>query len=369
VRGEVLWRHPVETHPGGLAIHDGILSSLRGLTSCKGLDLFDAGTGVRLDRPHNRGVKNVGALRWAAIWIAPLVTRDDVYYSDRGTSGWEKPFDYAAVTVTQRGREGRILAHNDMPRTLDTPLVPHGEELFARVDEGLLCIGYTGEAGRRYEAVTNARLILDDIRPTPPPPRPARTVPCVAPPATNHPAFGLGYRQFFRVPIRTDGGAELAKRPRLVFDRGHEVMDSASLPWTTSATFTVTERLVVREEQTVRVTDIGTNLSFAVSGQTVQNDDRLTLAPGTHELVGTVAKPADTHRPAPIQIRFEDSRDPEAELLAWREAIERNTAILRRVAAIAPGTPEAAEASRLLNAARARTAQVVVREESLTLPH
>lgn len=384
VDGELLWQADSLTHGGGLAWHDGVLSGLVGTGTGHGLDLFDAATGARIDHPQLNGAKNVGALRWAAVWIPPTVTRDHVYHLDRGTSGGRKPFPHAAVTVVQRGRHARIIAHNDIPRTTDTPLVADGERLYARVDDGLLCLAHTGEAGRAYEARVNARLLCEDIAAAPPPRRDALTIAPITLPEDETEACEPGYRLFFKTPrlgpiapdpaealttalLAVDGGfftrGELtrgahrltaAKPTKGTFDalvphNSREVLDCARLPHPTGQILFTVEALRCEQEQVLRVDTGGPHLALWISGTRVRDRDRVRLAPGVHVFLLRMRVAATG--PAPLYLRLTLSTDQNAERAAWHQAVARNRAVFARAIELAPDSTAAA-------AARARLEQL-----------
>ncbi|MFW5752840.1 MAG: PQQ-binding-like beta-propeller repeat protein [Planctomycetota bacterium] len=377
VTGELLWQEESLTHGGGLAWHDGVLSGLVGTGTGHGLDLFDAATGKRIAHPQIDGARNVGALRWAAVWIPPTVTRDHVYHLDRGTSGGRKPFPHAALTVVQRGRDGRIVAHNDLPRTTDTPLVPDGDRLYARVDDGLLCIEHTDATGRAYEARLNVRLLCEDIPAAPPPRRDALAIAPVALPQTEVETLAIGYRLFFKTPrigpvapdqvealttalLAVDGGfftrGELtrgayrltaAKPTKDTFDalvahNSREVLDCARLPHPTGQTLFTVEALRCEREQILRVDTGGAHLAQWISGTRVRDRDRIHLAPGVHVFLLRMRVAATG--PAPLYLRLTPSADQDAERAAWHQAVARNRAVFARAVELAPDSAAAAAA-------------------------
>ena len=74
------------------------------------------------------------------------------------------PMDMVAIT---RGDNPLRLANSAIDRTYGAGAI-EGNRIYVRGYYGVTCIGYTGDDGRKYEAVTVARNLLDDIYSGPP---------------------------------------------------------------------------------------------------------------------------------------------------------------------------------------------------------
>jgi hypothetical protein len=79
------------------------------------------------------------------------------------------------VVVTREEKPLR-LANNAIDRTYGAGAI-EGERIYIRGYYGVTCVGYTGEEGKRYEARTVARNLLDDLYADRPQDRPVRDVP------------------------------------------------------------------------------------------------------------------------------------------------------------------------------------------------
>jgi outer membrane protein assembly factor BamB len=147
--------------------------------SARGLDLISASTGQPIDRPFNQDARKLKQGIFAVGrfgFVPPVASPRAIYIAVKGqghaSSLQEELPDrwtpYTYVTVAQHGALGRFLAHNKVVG----PLTPHvamaGDRLYLRNDQELLCVGYTGDEGRAYEAQVNAATILADIPDQPP---------------------------------------------------------------------------------------------------------------------------------------------------------------------------------------------------------
>ena len=86
-----------------------------------------------------------------------------IYHGDTGEGFGGKGRDEAYVSVLEATPQGRIIAQNDLPERTDSALAFDGDRIYYRNGQALLCIGYTGDEGRAYEARENARQLLDDF--------------------------------------------------------------------------------------------------------------------------------------------------------------------------------------------------------------
>ncbi|MFC1462214.1 PQQ-binding-like beta-propeller repeat protein [Verrucomicrobiota bacterium] len=88
------------------------------------------------------------------------------------------------MVVVERGPEPLRLANNAIGRLYGAGALD-GDRIYIRSYGGVACIGYTGEAGRRYEARTVARNVMDDIYADRPVPAAEKTIPVTEEPVVN----------------------------------------------------------------------------------------------------------------------------------------------------------------------------------------
>jgi hypothetical protein len=77
------------------------------------------------------------------------------------------------MNVLTREPEPTVLAVNAIERTF-SQAVPEGDRLYLRGDRSMVCIGYTGDEGRNYEAQAVAETLLDQVQAVRPKPTPVQ---------------------------------------------------------------------------------------------------------------------------------------------------------------------------------------------------
>ncbi len=136
------------------------------------LDVLDAADGA------------VRSMRHDLLWIRPgrcypaiAMAGGRLYVADYGQF-FAAPMGIhhgSGMSVLDSGPDGLLLARNKLDLTTGGPCFD-GERMYVRSQNSLTCIGYTGEAGRKYEAEAIAAELLDQLYPD----RPA-TAPAAAP--------------------------------------------------------------------------------------------------------------------------------------------------------------------------------------------
>ena len=107
-------------------------------------------------------------------YVPTSVAGGYVFCGDSGEAFGGKHMPQANMTVIEAAPQGRIVAQNGLPPRTNSGLTFDGDRIYYRNTFGIICLGYTGEEGKAYEAEVNARLIMEDL----PPERP-RTVEAV----------------------------------------------------------------------------------------------------------------------------------------------------------------------------------------------
>lgn len=387
IASELLWSWRDEEVGGGLLPVGDLLVGLQGHQFSRGFLAVDGSTGRRLERRENRDLQNVGALYWYSVWIPTTRAGDHLVVCDRGTASGRFKGQRAHISFWQARRGGRFIAHNEVERNLDAHPVYAGDRMLIRSDRSLLCVAPGGDAGRRYEAVHNARCLLDDLEPRPPSQQTARRIaplPIDLPPSKDLVPFELGWQRFLKRsrwvaglsaqhaaglpavaaaaaadwPKATwplpDGttvtGQELGERSGdlLARWRGRELFDLAQRRSDWGPTGVAVQMLRVGQTRTVEALLPDTGLQAVVNGVAIADGDRLILDPGLYQLAAVIPVAAAGDSRAPALIRFEASEDPARVRAWWRRSIADNRPLLLRVIELAPGSPEASEAGLLL---------------------
>jgi hypothetical protein len=311
---------------------------------------------------------------------------------------------WAPVSVLQQGVRGRFIAHNLAPGQLTSHFRPDGDRMFVRCDGGIVCFGYTGDAGRAYEAEVNARWLLADLDIHPP--RVMDAVPVAAVDSrsgkwgggtvsfgngaliagpfrdTNDCAAvgGAGWMLKGGAPVGTSAvwtvSAQQAKEST-VNDAGRTALDVAGLTRSTTGVVFVQTAFANDKVRTVRLVLRVPGARAWVSGVPAIHGSRLQLAAGQHRLLVEVPlAPADSDalilpdnihifktpsftpfretNAVPLWVRFDESDDPRRDLADWAGDVERSRPILERaVKLLRPGHPLARKAGVALENAEA----------------
>ena len=163
VGGKRLWARRLAEFDSGLVHHNGVLHGQAGGQWFSGYYMYDADTGRRIPRQVNVGYGFNGGRTYCPIALA----NGHLFMGDHGTA-LGRTFPYANMTVTQTGPRGRIVARSKLDQPFSAGPVFDGDRSYYRCEHSLICVAYTGEEGRAYEAEANAREILKDFSPQPP---------------------------------------------------------------------------------------------------------------------------------------------------------------------------------------------------------
>jgi outer membrane protein assembly factor BamB len=403
---QLVWGRPYFLMGGGPSYKDGLLYGILGSTYSCGYRIYEAATGRELARTVQRDVRGIGITgRDRDVYVPTTLTERYVYLATRGWRGMEGKDDtWAPVSVLQQGVRGRYIAHNLAPGQLTSHFRPDGDRMYVRCDGGVVCFGYTGDAGRVYEAEVNARWLLSDLDVMPP--RIMDAVPVAAIDSKGGKwgggsvVFGNGALvagPFFdtnscaaveRLGGMLKVGATMGvstvwtvsaqqARVHAVSDAGRTALDVAGLTGSTGGVVFVQTAFANDKERGVRLVLRIPGARAWVSGLPAVHGDRLKLAAGQHRVLVEVplsvgesdklilpdnihifktpsfSPPAETNA-VPLWVRFDESDDPQRDLADWVGDVERSRPILERAAnLLRPGHPLARKAGVALGSAEA----------------
>lgn len=128
-----------------------------------GYGIYDAATGEGLYRHVNVDWPLFTTRSTGRCYVPTTVAGGYVFCGDSGEAFGGKKMPQANMTVLQAGVRGRIIAQNGLPPRTDCAMAFDGDRIYYRNIFGLVCLGYTGEEGKAYEAEVNARFLLEDL--------------------------------------------------------------------------------------------------------------------------------------------------------------------------------------------------------------
>jgi outer membrane protein assembly factor BamB len=140
-----------------LCARDGLLNGDRLYIMQKRLSVYDTQTGlIDAKAPSELWPYQCET----QVYMPSIVTGNDVLYVASTTDGGALPGAMIAVQCAPE-RDPIVLARNWMPGSgVSSHPVCEGDRMYARTQKEVLCIGYTGEDGRRYEAEVLAKTVL-----------------------------------------------------------------------------------------------------------------------------------------------------------------------------------------------------------------
>lgn len=336
------------------------------------------------------------ALPMADAWIPPASCGEVVMAADswRGGGDAEVPNGMAAIRMAPAPQ---VVARNRVERMIAAPAFdgdPNAaDRIYLRTFQSLTCLGYTGPAGRRYEAEVQARTVLGELAPDRPDESAALDVaPSASPLRGAAPLvpgemiadwtfvgpLPLRLRDAARAavgwpgwtvkpPERGDGelavgGATAAVRQYA--DWGRHLMKHPDEAWRFGPRIDVAAAtggkgrsvsywrasLANPAERTVRFELACPAASAWLSGVPLRQGRRVRLKRGCYSLVVEVAcdePPADGLSMTP---RFRPSDEAKAELAEWLSRLRADRDILERAAKLSPDSDVGRTCARLLKA-------------------
>lgn len=311
-----------------------------------------------------------------------LLTHGDVLWAGSTEVDPENPLRGVKGTLTavRIGPNPYVLARNHVERYVASP-VAEDERLYIRTLSGLLCIGYTGDAGRAYEQATVAQTVFEEL-----PARPVRTQPvgvaahafAAFPAAADWPPLSAPEAWHFRL-LEGDAAATL---PGLGGDPAAVRACDGSPDWRRPPDTAWVEREDSRLLDLLRIPALkqrhglflsvgrldrrgvfeldlkgGTFFRAWMNGVPVKAGAPLRLEPGVYAVAVEVALP-----PAALPFgnlflapRLKPATDPERAAQRWHQAIRNRAAALRAVVANStPDSPHGRTARELLKIAEGK---------------
>ena len=350
--------------------------------------LFEPRTGRVVDSIQLSGPASNGG----NVWSLFAVSDDNVYavYGDHMFNTGNGPPMFCTVFPPKPGMA--VLARNAVDRMYGAPIID-GDRIYMRGYFGVYCIGYTGDAGRAYEARTVADTLLDAIPADAPadPPKAPLTVKAqpweAARGVTWTPSDGTaGATWLFAGPFAADKGDKIvgslggpgarvtagAKASDGTDDRVFcplargkvagedfwpwEVNDDLTLRTRDRRTFDL-DRLIRGKRpclvymycelsiqgsgaRKMRLELTPRNSRAWLAGKPVANGDRVDLQPGTYPFLVEVA--AGPERGALLfSPRWWNDEDPKAERKRWVDFVSRYRSWFEKAIELAPESDEA----------------------------
>jgi len=323
-------------------------------------------------------------------WVPPCMVGDTLYINDSWRGGPTMnliPNNMSAIRMTPKPH---VIARNRMERMIGAPTFKD-DKIYLRTFNSFMCLGYTGEEGKRYEAEVNARTVLAAIMAV----KPDVSDPIVPKPTKSkwfgglHPLRpdriigGWTYAGPFPKDLRNKARdaigipsfkCRLGEKPK-----GSVTVNGTKFPvakkedknrfhgawkdvaWRYRPYINVTA--TVKEHQNAvsywytQISSYGGVLRFEmdapgvtvwINGTEIKYGQRVRLAGGHFAMVMEVAideVPADGVKISPI---FRDSSDPKAELAARLEHLKLHKPTLERVVKLSPDSDIGKLSARLL---------------------
>jgi hypothetical protein len=351
----------------GLACDDGILYGAGGGQRPRGYTVFDTKERKALRYEYNDGIRQgIPPYANGRQYVPTTVAGDYVVVGDHGTN-----FDYwrrtgARFTVLQKAPDGHILACSEVDLTCTTAPVFDGDRIYIRTNPALLCIGYTGEDGRAYEANENARYLLNELEVAPPDDAPPVDIAptnallarwpndftrYLSSPVTRVGPFpiaksdavlaklgGPGNACFglcrnpetpqapgIRTPVAVDGEEITADWKEGVFWQGNCLTNQTGK----GAFFQAA--ILNDKDRVVRVWAAHEPPDLWICGRPVKEGTRVRLKPGIYTLLARVHSMEDMPAAPGFHFRMDDSSDVAAERREWQERLRLAKPVLERI--------------------------------------
>jgi outer membrane protein assembly factor BamB len=368
------------------------------------------------DMAGGREVARLLALRKGGNQYSPASASDRHVYQIDGDHIFQHilpkaPMDMVVVT---RGDHPIRLANNAIDRTYGSGII-EGDRIYIRGYYWVTCVGYTGEEGRKFEARTVARNLLDDVYAGRPGEFAAFDAPMAASSTINfytyqHPRniyscagtcrlrsghaphrwwvlgpvpkeraaaaieasggpagpkacdetvtvegkeYGWGplYQEYLKLPDFKSWELDPANFADI--HRLRRVVDLSPLVKAKGpGTFLLTTDLESEAPQTMRFEQTEPGIRAWVGGKEVRHGERIRFAKGFCRLFLEVEVEAPPAQGPFISPRFWASEDVEKERTAWVRAVERRKSYLEDAIRLAPESAEATAAKRLLQDAK-----------------
>jgi len=408
-----IWSHSMA--PGSMRKNMPFDNGLLYLLDFRFFGVFDT-VGQKMLRSENPRTVRQGISPWYHGIIHPhvssVVAGDFLFLGEHGTNhhppGRQGEDFKAFCTVMQKGSDGFIVARNWLEPTWNTVPVFDGDRTYIRTDGSLVCLGYTGDEGRAYEANENARYLLPELEFEPKDEPPVEIVPLIVPIETTKGVAGSAgtttaplteqqkspqqqtargeapFPRYISAPLYIVGpfpsaqaeavwravGERLCQDQAIVGSDGNipgqfggkdvpyidfrgfneQCVHAVKLEGQTGMSVYFNTRLRNSCERIVRVWAPHEPAELWINGKRIAEGTRIRLGLGSYVLV---ARSSDTEEwpAAPgIHFRVDDSSDVVAERKAWQESVRASRPILERIAKYATRPAYASKAKALLSA-------------------
>ena len=387
-----LWTQRLPTgFDGGMAFADGLLYGSGGGQGMGGYVVFDAvhRALLRYEWPGHgdrctvwRGMPPQSNGRQ---YVPITVAGDYVFIGEHGSVFHGSVARGAICGVAQRNWDGLLLGKSMVEKAWVAPPVFEGDRIYVRTDPSIVCLGYTGNEGRAYEADVNARWMLGDLETQPPadtPPVDIAPVGAVTPnnasPFANFISFPVEVYGYFSISnadavLAHLGGLSALPEPRAkpgtnAWDIAGETITRNTYPncgmYGRSA---LVENLHFRDvptgkgayfrallvndrDRVVRVWASQEPPDVWIAGQRIPEGTRVRLKPGTYTLVGRTDHTEEWPVAPGFYFRLDDSADVAAERNGWQRSLLQAKPVLERIAQYGTRPAQVEKAKKLLSA-------------------
>ena len=380
------WRRPLPCgFDGGLAFAGGRLYGSGGGQGAAGYVVFDTIERKLLrhepPRPGEKVWRGMPPQVNGRQYVPTIAAGDYVFVGQHGSAFHGRIPDGSLCGVMQKRWDGLLVGQSHVERAWTSPPVFEGDRVYIRTDPSLLCLGYTGDEGRAYEADVNSLYIIGDLEAQPP----ADTPPVDIAPTEPEPRDKTaGFRRFVTYPIEVFGhfstenaddvlaalggpsgvaegkveewpievaGEKIDKRHhRDCSMYGHSAVGGNThfqdVEFGKGAYFHAW--LVNERERVVRVWAQQEPPDIWIAGRRVPEGTRVRLKRGTYSLLARTYNTREWPAPKGFYFRFEESSDVEAERKAWHRELRASKPELERIARHGTRPAHVEKAKRLL---------------------
>ena len=388
------WASPIPTAvEAGIAFSEGLLYGSGGGQGPEGYMVFDIGR-RKVVRHEYTGHQNRSGV-WRGIppqsngrqYVPITVAGDYVFIGEHGSVFAGRVARGSLCGVVQKRWNGLLVGKSQVEKSWTGPPVFEGDRIYVRTDPSVVCLGYTGDAGRTYEADVNAAYMLSDLEAQ----APEDTVPLeIAPRTPGRPAGEGEFSGFISYPMEVYGYFDIARADEVLAALGgpDKIGEIAKEQWTDESGVDVGGEKISRkyhgncgiyghhelgESAHFRKVAFGKGAYFRatfandrdrvvrvwapqeppdvwICGQRVPEGTRVRLKPGSYTLVARVFNTEAWPAAMGFYFRLDDSTDVVEERKAWQGMLRDSRAELERIAKYATRPNHVARARQLLAA-------------------
>jgi hypothetical protein len=389
----VLWERAIGGFDGGLAFADGLLYGSGGGQGPGGYVVFDT-VGRKTLRRETPGHGDSSTV-WRGIppqsngrQYVPIVTAGDyVFVGEHGSVFHGRVARGSLCGVVQRRWDGLLVGKSQVEKSWTGPPVFEGDRIYIKTDPSIVCLGYTGDEGRAYEADVNALYMLGDLETQPP----EDTAPIDIPPSgPRQPSPESAFSGYVSYPIEVYGHFDVARADEALTALGGpaKIGENVTNVWHDKATVEVGGQTVSRKyhgncgiyghhelgesahfrdvafgkgayfraslvndrERVVRVWAPQEPPDVWICGRRVPEGTRLRLKPGTYPVLARAYHTEEWPAAMGFYFRFDDSTDVRAERERWQSMLRTSRPELERIAKHATRKAHRERAGKLLAA-------------------